>query len=398
MVVPLPTQPEVLAIEEAHRAAQARLGIASAYLAVREWSGVSVQATVSTGDVWLSRSLQMIRAINRKSVRLAKAYYQLARALETGYSLGYPEYSTDPKQITMGGLRKQFLDLLVEVADMGRNEPASEADRDEQWFERELAQAQTEEFVTPVNPNSVDLDSYIQDMLDATDSKETPDSKQVLVDSYKWNMPDLSLEDIRDQFANDLKAAADERAEKIKRIREDEELTPKQAFAKADKLHDAAGIVNAGLVDQASIQAGRDLINYAAGQDKRVMMWARGTGPNPCAFCAMLASRGFAYTSKARAMTTKGGGDHKSAFGDPAIKSYHPNCHCYPVLRWADIPDPTAPGRNAHYEKLWKDEMRGKRIAARGTKNDTLNHWRRIISAERRAELDRIRKAANNNH
>ena len=98
----------------------------------------------------------------------------------------------------------------------------------------------------------------------------------------------------------------------------------------------------------------------------------------------MLASRGFAYTSKARAMTTKGGGNQKSAFGDPSIKSYHANCHCFPVLRWADIPDPTAPGRNAHWEQLWKDKIAGKRLDAIGTTNDTLNHWRRIISAERR--------------
>lgn len=400
MVTRLPTQPEVLAIEEAHRAAQARLGIASAYLALRDWSGVSVSSTVSAGDAWLSRSLQMIRAINRKSMRLAKAYYQLSRALETGYSLGVPESSPDPKAVTMGGLRKQYLDLLLEVADLGKPGASSEidsADPDEKWLEEELRQAQADPAPTakdenvPIHLDDTDLDPYIQDLLDATDTDLHKDTETVGVDEYDWDEPDLTLADIREAFADELKAAADERAAKIKKIREDEELSAKQAFQKADKLHQAAGVVNAGLVDQAGIDAGRDLINLAASRDKRVMMWARGTGPNPCAFCSMLASRGFAYTSKARAMTTKGGGNQLSAFGDPSIKSYHPNCHCYPVLRWADIPDPTAPGRNAHYEQLWKDNMKGQTVPQRGTKNDTLNKWRRIIAAERRAEMNALR-------
>jgi hypothetical protein len=97
----LPTNPEILAIEEAHRAAQARLGIAGAYLAIRDWEGVSVTAATQTSDAWLTRSLQMIRAIQRKSTRLAKAYYQLARAIETGYTLGLPEYSPDPQAVTV---------------------------------------------------------------------------------------------------------------------------------------------------------------------------------------------------------------------------------------------------------------------------------------------------------
>lgn len=398
----MPTKPEVLAVEEAHRAAQARLGIAGAMLALRDWNGVSVSATVSTGDAWLSRSLQMIRAINRKSRRLAKAYYQLARALETGYTLGLPEYSPDPKAVTMGGLRKQYVDLLLEVADLGKPTPpasstvTTEPDPDEHWLEQELqtAQGQAPNENSTITFADTEIDSYIQDYLDAEDTRADPDNKPVPVDAFDWQEPDLTLADIRAVFAEELTAAADERATKIEQIRQDEALTAKQAFAKADKLHEAAGVVTAGLVDQAGIDAGRDLINYAAGRDKRVMMWARGTGPNPCAFCAMLASRGFAYTSRARAMTTKGGSKNSaSPFGGASVQSYHPNCHCYPVIRWVDIPDPTASGRAAHYEKLWEDEIRNKRIPSRGTKNDTLNHWRRLIARERRVEAEAQRKA-----
>jgi hypothetical protein len=41
---------------------------------------------------------------------------------------------------------------------------------------------------------------------------------------------------------------------------------------------------------------------------------------------------------------------------------------------------------------LWKDKMKGKPVEQRGTKNDTLNKWRRIIAAERRAEREAHRK------
>lgn len=386
MVVSLATSPEVLAIEEAHRAAQARLGIAGAYLALRGWEGVSVQAPVSSADAWLSRSLQMINAIRRKSGRLARAYYQLARALETGYTLGYPEFSDDPDQITMGGLRKQYLDLLLEVADL--DQPRSEerntsvevtTNSDELWLASELVAHQGQPVnrggVGDLNFTDTSLDDYIDDLLEATDY-ETDDQK-VEVDEYdSWEDDALTPEELKEIYEEDLMQAARERESLIARLQASEEATAKQAFKKAQEVHDAAGSVNAGLIDQAGIDAGREVIDRVSAEDPRVLMWARATGPNPCAFCAMLASRGFAYTSKNRAGATK---------------QFHPNCHCYPVTRWQDASD-TAPVRTAHYMELWKKEMRGKPAEQRGTSNDTLNRWRRIIAAERRAEREALRK------
>jgi hypothetical protein len=384
-VIPLATQPEVLAIEEAYRAAQARLGISGAYLALRSWEGVSVQAPVATADAWLTRSLQMINAIRRKSGRLARAYYQLARALETGYTLGYPEYSNDPKQITMGGLRKQYLDLLLEVADLDK--PRSDerttsvevtTNADELWLQSELVNYQGE----PVNRGGVgelnfadtELDDYIDDLLAATENGT--DDDLVEVDEYDgWEDDALTPEELREIYEEDLLRAARERERLIARLEASEEATAKQAFAKAQQIHDNAGSVSAGIVDQAGIDAGRDVINTASSQDRRVMMWARITGHNPCAFCAMLASRGFAYTSKKRA---------------GALEAYHPNCHCSIICRWDQASD-TAPERTQHYVDLWKDQMKGKAVEQRGTKHDTLNKWRRIINAERRAYLESLR-------
>ena len=393
----MPTKPEVLAVEEAHRAAQARLGVAAAYLALKDWSGVSATATATTADQWLTRSLQTIRAIRRKSVRLARAYYQLARALETGHTMGLPEYTADKAAVTMRGLREQFLDLLLEVADIdvphadvrSTTIPAT-TDSDERWLEDEL-RASLNQPVTAgertLSLGDTDLDSYIQDLLSATDS--TDDELNIGVDEYEWDDEIESLEELGRQYAADLMKAAKDRADKIARIQKDEERTAKQAFKEVQRAHDAAGSINAGLVDQAGIDAGRDVITRMTSVDNRVMMWARGTGPNPCAWCAMLASRGFAYTSRARASL---GGRSKGLAGSQ-LDSYHPNCHCFPVVRWADIDSPTAPERTAHYMALWKDKMKGQRAEVRGTKDDTLNKWRRIIAAERRVEREAHRKA-----
>lgn len=384
-MIPLATSPEVLAIEEAHRAAQARLGISGAYLALRTWQGVSIQTPATSADSWLSRNLQMINAIRRKSGRLARAYYQLARALETGYTLGYPEFSTDPRQITMGGLRKQYLDLLLEVADLDRpRSPDRETsieespNADEVWLQDELVTYQGEPInrggVGEVNLDDTLLDDYIDDLLEATDS--STDDDLVEVDEYDgWEEDDLTLEEIRENFAEDLLDAARQREDLIARIAASEEVTAKQAFKKAQAVHDAAGSTTAGLVDQAGIDAGRDVLQRATAEDPRVMMWARATGPNPCAFCSMLASRGFAYKSKNRA---------------GASKQYHPNCHCYPVCRWSEASD-TAPARTQHYINLWEMEMKGKTAPQRGTKNDTLNKWRRIIYRQRQEYLESLR-------
>lgn len=391
-MISLPTQPEILAIEEAHRAAQARLGIAGAYLAIRDWNTLSTTAVVAASDSWLTRSLQMIRAIQRHSTRLARSYYQLARAIETGYTLGLPESSTDPNAVTMGTLRTQYLDLLLQVADLDRPAAAGEApttDPDELWL-REQLQASSGQIAGNDEGHTVkftdtDLDHYIQDWLDASD--DTTDNDAVAVDKFEWPDEDgITLSDIRTAFADELKAAADDRAEKIRKIQESDELTAREAARKVQALHDAAGTVSAGHIDQAGINAGRETINYAASRDTRIKMVARGTGPNPCAFCAMLASRGFVYVNA----KTAGSVPASTVYGDDArgdVNRYHPNCHCFIVVRWADIPDPDAPVRTKFFEDLWESEIRQKGVEARGTKNDMLNQFRRELNRLRRSGL-----------
>lgn len=378
----MPTQPEVLAIEEAHRAAQARLGIAGAYLAIRDWNSVSATAAAATADQWLSRNLQMLRAIQRKSGRLAKAYYQLARAIETGYSLGLPETSADPEQVTMGDLRKQFLDLMLEIADIDKPTSASSNDSDERWLEDELRRNPSVANPLPSREiNLSEIDSYIQDWLDAP--TEIEDKTELEIDDFDWLDFSADEDRAREELEKQLLDVIDTRTEKVVKIADSEELSAKEAQGKIEKLHGDTGSIVAGLIDQAGMDAGRNILGHATRSDRRALMIARMTGPNPCAFCSMLASRGFVYRS-ARGAILSGN----------EIEKYHPNCHCFAVTRWADIPDPTAPGRAQFYMDAWEREV-GRKYERRGTSNDALNQWRRFIYKENRARLNRIRQDVN---
>lgn len=405
----MPTHPEVLAIEQAHRAAQAKLGIVGAYLAIQTWNAnVSATALAASGEAWLSLSLTMIRAIRRKSGRLAVAYYQLVRAIEAGKTLGIPEYSADPDAVTMGGLRKQYLDMLLEISALGDSDSKAtdNGDGDERWLEDQLRGRQDlppivtiDPNYSPPDPNDVDLEDYITDLIGVSDY--TNDETPIAVDEYDWDDADDDAERIREAFAEELREAAISAQEaKIAALRKQAELTPKQTLDKARSGHEKSGSVAGGLVDQAGISSGRERIERASRSDRRVRMVARGTGPNPCAFCAMLASRGFAFT-EATAMERSEAKQQealdKGASRDE-IEKYHPSCHCYPIVRFANIPDATLPELSQFYKDNWKDVTAGygagkvrDENSQRMLSNSQLNKWRRWINMQTPPEMRRKR-------
>lgn len=69
---------------------------------------------------------------------------------------------------------------------------------------------------------------------------------------------------------------------------------------------------------------GRGTVRESARQDTRAIGWRRVGGTDPCTFCAMLISRGPAYTSEAKALA-KGNGD-----------PYHPHCMCTVEVLYGD--------------------------------------------------------------
>lgn len=387
------TLSELEAVEQAHRAAQARLGIIAAYLALADWTTVSAVDAAVTAAGWLARSLRAIYGTRRYSRRLAQSYYQLARALETGHTLGLPEYSSDPDAITMSGLRKQYADLLLEVATLDTERPT---DSEGAWlFDRlaeELAAADAGGNRRRVPLETSTLDPYIQDLLDAADEEDA----DVEVDEFDW-LDDLTEEEVEQAFGRLLtQQAVDRQQDAVAALRKNGELSPEQALDAAAESHVNSGSLGAGKVDKYGISAGRDAINDAIQNDGRIEMFARQVGPNPCHFCAMLASRGWTYT-KSSAGTTKrkttvagnAATFEEGLDGRPLdVRKFHDNCHCTIISRW--VLQSKLPESNQFYKEQWP-------IVTKGLGgNAAMNAWRRWMYSRQRERLVAIREQANN--
>jgi hypothetical protein len=366
---------EVLAIAEAHRAAQARVGIAGAYLAIAEWGSVDSQNASESGSSWVSRSLKMIIALRRKSTRLAVTYIRLTRALETGYTLGYPEFADDPKTLTMGDLREQFRELLLEIATMDTTESNS-TDQDEQWFDSELRRAEADQHLRNdgIVFSDTNLDEPIQSWLD---SAGNDDADSVKIEPFDWGK-DMTPDDVKQAFQDalnqDVLKAHDE---KVRKLRENADATAAQTMDGIRKANEASGNLGGGRVDRYGINAGREVLNHVWDADKRVAAYARVCRPNACAFCSMLAARGFVYHSKFSA-------------GDNDLNRYHDHCHCYVILRYVDVPN--LPPLNKYLQAAYQREVIDKgykytpATTTRAGVNNALNAWRRWLNQQRRAD------------
>lgn len=105
-----------------------------------------------------------------------------------------------------------------------------------------------------------------------------------------------------------------------------------------------------------TLNGGRDTITATVQADGRALGWARATSGKPCAFCAMLASRGPAYKSEGTA-------DFQP----------HDSCHCQPEPVYRR--DADWPAGSKQYRRLWDEHAAGL------SGPDALNAFRRALSA-----------------
>lgn len=356
---------EMAAVEKLHQAAQARLGIAAAYLALSEWQSVHALNSEDTSNTWVLVSLRIITAVRKLSRQLAISYYQLARSLETGSTLGELPGSTG--DVTLGDVRKNFRDTALDIAALPSPRTLSD-DPDIRWFEEELKARDMPEATTPgrlIRLEDAQVDPLVQDLLDV----EGPNnSEPITTDEFDWDEA-LTREEVTKRFEDLLRQQIKDAADKTRALRSSPELTPEQAITQIEKSHQAAGSTGSGTVDEIGMEGGRQVIDTAIRQDRRIKLIARGTSGNPCAFCSMLASRGFVYAG-----TTSGVGDGSMAEDD--IKRYHPNCHCFPIVKFTT--ESQLPALNKYFQAQWPDVTDGYSGV------DALNAWRRWIYAQRK--------------
>ena len=104
-----------------------------------------------------------------------------------------------------------------------------------------------------------------------------------------------------------------------------------------------------------ALNGGRDTIVETARSDRRMVGWARATSGQPCAFCAMLASRGPVYGT------------------DVAEFKAHDHCTCAPEPVYRD--DAEWPRGSRRLRDVWDESTEGL------SGNDALNAFRRALSA-----------------
>ena len=348
---------EILALEQLHRAAQARLGLAGAYLALIEWESVSALRVTETSAQWMTHSLRAITAIRKMSRDLAVSYYQLARALETGRTLGVPEGSTTD-DVTLGVLRGNFRTRAIDIASIPSGRTGS-TDPDIRWFEGTLSQMDIngDSNSRSIRFQDTRIDPLIQHLMNVEGSN---DSTPVSVDSFDWK-PDQTLEEVTRAYEDTLQKYAISRStDSLDAARSDTTLTPDQAIKQIEDAHAAAGSVGSGTVDAAGIDGGRAVLDQAIRADRLVKRVARGTGPDPCGFCATAASRGFVYRSEAT-----------------AGMKFHLNCHCFPIVRFTL--ESELPPLNAYFQKKWYE------VTAGYSGQAAMKAFRRWIYAQRKA-------------
>jgi hypothetical protein len=87
--------------------------------------------------------------------------------------------------------------------------------------------------------------------------------------------------------------------------------------ASSDAAKSGALTKYSGMMRRQVLSGGRMLVHETTGADTRAQGWRRVTDGDPCAFCAMLATRGPVYSSKAKA----------DAIGGTGLR-YHGHCGC----------------------------------------------------------------------
>lgn len=80
------------------------------------------------------------------------------------------------------------------------------------------------------------------------------------------------------------------------------------------------------------LDAGRQTIVDNVQRDRKAKGWARITEPNPCAFCALLATRGAAYRSEQAAEFKTH--DHCRCHAEPVFSAYEPSAQ---VREWQGL-------------------------------------------------------------
>jgi len=132
------------------------------------------------------------------------------------------------------------------------------------------------------------------------------------------------------------------------------------------EAYDRAFVKFEGIVRRQALMGGRTTIANTASADRRAVGWRRVTDGDPCAFCAMLASRGPMYKSRYSTVTQGEG------------LRYHGHCGCTAEIiygTWAPTADEQA------YVDVYKEARKSlEEDGQRASTSNVLSEMRRLGS------------------
>lgn len=322
---------EARRLTEQHRLGQARIAAEAARATLEGWRQVSPTNLEETAGTWLAATVRAQRGFRGRSRRLSAVYNRLLRAIRIGRALpplpGEPPIDVSTGY-SMGRMREEF------ASASGQPQPPAADDA-----------------VT------VEVD-----------------------DDFAWPEPDEEADDRRATVS--LAVTGPVRAERGLVQMQDVQTTEggrgrlddPSFLAELNGLMQNAGALAAGAADRDAQMGGRDLLEAVSRADRAVIGWARVTAPNPCAFCALLASRGAVYRSEWTA-TFRGALGRTGSVDRPAgweswtpeqlarweagrgIQRFHDNCHCtiVPIYSREDW----LPEESQAFRELYEEATRG---------------------------------------
>ncbi|MER6314615.1 hypothetical protein ABT237_12710 [Streptomyces sp. NPDC001581] len=362
-------QAETDEVSAAFHVALTQIGAQTTAEALTLWADVPATLRAETAGGWLRRAITLVMSRRRQARDLARAYFRLARALQTGTTVADP-YHPEPSHVTLGDLRREFT-VLAGTTAPSPSQGGGEAATGESG-EVSPPPAAEELVEEPDAPPGGGVEEG-QELDDDAD-----DWEQVLVEELEG----LRAEEERvereaeDELRTVLEALGTRNLDR--RLADVDSLQPaRDADAARAAAHRQAGAQQAAASARVAMNGARSSTWTHMRRDRRSLGYVRlsRTG-TPCGWCAMLISRGPVY--KSRASATFDDGDR-----------YHDNCHCYamPVWSWGQYESSELTALSRQYESLWPKVTKGH------TGKDAVSVWRRFIRQQHRTSAQQARTA-----
>ncbi|WP_371671234.1 hypothetical protein OG985_28605 [Streptomyces sp. NBC_00289] len=356
-------------VSAAFHVALTQIGAQTTAEALTLWRDVPVDLRSATAAGWLKRAITLVMTRRRQSRDLARAYYRLARALQTGTTVADP-YHPEPTHVTLADLRREFAALAgtyVAPTQPPKDSPPPLDSKTSSSAGTDDGQGQEPEPPTDAEPDDEEEDQ--DDDEDQDQDEGDDDWERILVEELKGLR--------EDEERNEREAEEELRIvlEALGPRNLDRKLTVEDADPQ--DAHQRAGAQQAAAASRIAMNGGRSTNWTHMMRDGRALGYVRlsRTG-TPCGWCAMLISRGAVY--KSRESATFADGDR-----------YHDHCHCYaaPIWNRDQYQSSELTALSRQYMSLWPQVTKGK------SGKSALSAWRRFIRQKQRAAAQEARES-----